>query len=225
MSAQLIQILETSFFTDDILCLRLKANTPIEFHAGQYILLGLDPEELKPFSIAAAPDGSGEIECHIRKNRQSPWMQALFTKQSGDTLYWQGPINHVSLAKNNSLPTIFVAGGTGFALVKALLETQLADQLSHPIHIYWGVRQAVDLYQHNWLVQLCQQHSNIDYTPVISEQEHNWHGTTGSVHKKVLQDFASLAEHLVYLCGPPDMQKAAKPAFLAAGLNEKNFIS
>lgn len=224
MSAKTIQILEKSFFTDDILRLRLGAEQAIEFKAGQYILLGLDAEELKPFSIAAAPDGSGELECHIRKNIHSPWMQTLFTKEQNDKLYWQGPMDHVSLTEQ-TMPTIFVAGGTGFALMKALLEKLLQAKPSYPIHIYWGVRQVADLYQHDWLVELCQQHDNIDYTPVISEQDADWKGATGAVHEKVLQDFANLDDQLVYLCGPSDMQQAAKQAFLAADLNEKHFIA
>jgi len=224
MTVQTISILEKSFFTEDILRLRLGADEPIEFKAGQYILLGLDSEELKPFSIAMAPDGSGELECHIRKNIHSSWMQGLFAKEQGDTLYWQGPINHVNLV-DKSKPTIFVAGGTGFALIKALLEQLLKTKPVGPIYLYWSVRQAADLYQHNWLLALCEQYNNIYYTPVVSEEDARWKGVTGSVHRKVLQDIQDFTNHLVYVCGPPDMQQTAKLDFLAADLDEENFIS
>lgn len=223
MSAQVIQIVEKHFFSHDILRLRLKAEAPIEFYAGQYILLGFDREILKPFSIAAAPDGSGELECHIRYNPDSPWMQTLFTKEIGDRLYWQGPIDHICL-REQTKPTIFVAGGTGFALMKALLEKQLESTPTYPIHIYWGVRQATDLYQHDWLVKLCQQYNHIHYTPVISEADANWQGITGWVHNAVLKDFPILENFVVYLCGPAEMQQVAKQAFLAAGLTEENFV-
>jgi len=224
MSAQPIHILDKSLLTNDILRLRLRADKPIAYQAGQYILLGLDAEELKPFSIAAAPDGTGELECHIRKNVHSSWMQALFNKEQGDTLYWQGPVNHVSLIDKAS-PIIFVAGGTGFALVKALLEKQLETKPNYPIHIYWGVNQVADLYQHDWLLMLSQQQDNIHYTPVILEQDVNWQGATGAVHQKVLQDIPDLENHIVYLCGPPDMAKIAKLDFSAAGLDDKSFIA
>lgn len=223
MSAQVIQIVEKHFFSHDILRLRLKAEAPIEFYAGQYILLGFDREILKPFSIAVAPDGSGELECHIRHNPHSPWMQTLFTKEIGDRLYWQGPIDHICL-REQTKPTIFVAGGTGFALMKALLEKQLQSIPKYPIHIYWGVRQEADLYQHDWLVKLSRQHDNIDYTPVISEADANWQGITGWVHNAVLKDFPILENFVVYLCGPAEMQQVAKQAFLAAGLTEENFV-
>lgn len=223
MSAQVIQIVEKHFFSHDILRLRLKAEAPIEFYAGQYILLGFDREILKPFSIGVAPDGSGELECHIRHNPHSPWMQTLFTKEIGDRLYWQGPIDHICL-REQTKPTIFVAGGTGFALMKALLEKQLQSIPKYPIHIYWGVRQEADLYQHDWLVKLSRQHDNIDYTPVISEADANWQGITGWVHNAVLKDFPILENFVVYLCGPAEMQQVAKQAFLAAGLTEENFV-
>lgn len=224
MPVQLIQIIEKSFFTDDILRLRLGAETPIAFEAGQYILLGLDANELKPFSIAIAPDDSGELELHIRKNHLSPWMQKLFSKAMGDSLYWQGPTNHIRLA-DKEMPTILVAGGTGFALVKALLEELLKTRPTCPIHLYWGVRQATELYLHDWLLGLCQQYKNLDYTHLVSEADIHWQGKTGYVHEQVLRDFPILKNYVVYLCGPPDMQIAAKKSFLEAGLPESQWIA
>lgn len=224
MSVQTIQVLEKTFLTDDILRLRLGTESPIVFEAGQYILLGLDAEELKPFSIAMAPDGSGELECHIRKNIHSPWMQSLFSKSQGDVLYWKGPVDHLSLVKQ-AMPTIFVAGGTGFALMKSLLERLLETNPVDPIHFYWGARQADELYHHQWLIELCQQHKNICYTPVISGESLDWKGATGLVHEQVLQDIPDLGDNLVYLCGPGDMHQAAKQAFLTAGLKATHFIA
>ncbi len=224
MSLAAIRIVKKSFFTDDILRLRLATDLPIEFKAGQYILLGLDSEELKPFSLAIAPDGSGELECHIRKNPASPWMQKLFSKKQGETLYWQGPIDHVSL-KAQAMPTIFVAGGTGFSLVKSLLEALLKTQPTFPIHVYWGVRQAADLYQHDWMQQLAQQHQNIAYTTVVSEPDADWQGDTRAVHEKVVDDYPDLTAHRVYLCGPPMMLPLAKQLFITAGLDEQHFIA
>ncbi len=224
MTVQTISILEKSYLTQGILRLRLGADKPIEFNAGQYILLGLDSEELKPFSIAMAPDGSGHLECHIRKNLHSSWMQSLFAKEQGGTLYWQGPINHLTLA-DKAMPTIFVAGGTGFALIKALLEQLLKTKPVEPIYLYWGVRQSDELYHHNWLAKLCQQHKNIHYIPVISELSPDWKGATGRVHEKVLQDIPNIKDHIVYLCGPMGLQQEAKQAFVDAGLKATHFIA
>ena len=224
MSAQTIQIIDKSFFTNDILRLRLKGETAITFSAGQYILLGSDADNLKPFSIAAAPDGTGEIECHIRNHDNSDWMQELFAKEIGDTLHWMGPNDQMKL-EHHVLPTIFVAGGTGFAPMKALLEALLKEQPIQPIHFYWGARQPDDLYQNEWLEQLASEHDNINYIPVISEPNDDWQGATGLVHKQVLADYPLLEHHMVYLCGPWNMVQAAKQEFIDAGLEEKHFIA
>ena len=224
MSAQPIQIIEKSLFTDDILCLKMQAESPIEFSAGQYILLGTDPDNLKPFSIAAAPTGDGIIECHIRSHDDSGWMQALFAKAIGETLYFVGPNNQMQL-QDNLLPTIFVAGGTGFAPMRALLEALLATQPIQPIHFYWGARKAADLYQDTLLKDLSRRYENLNYIPVLSEESEDWQGRTGFVHEAVLQDYPVLEHHQVYLCGPWPMVQTAKAEFFAAGLDEKHFVS
>lgn len=224
MSATPLTIIEKSLFTADILCLKMQGENPIDFSAGQYILLGTDPDNLKPFSIAAAPTGDGTIECHIRSHDDSGWMQALFAKDVGDTLYFVGPNNQMAL-QDNLFPTIFVAGGTGFAPMRALLEALLKTQPIQPIHFYWGARKAEDLYQDDLLKQLSAQYENLNYVPVLSEEDDSWQGRTGFVHEAVLSDYPVLEHHQVYLCGPWPMVQTAKEQFIAAGLTEQNFVS
>jgi len=224
MSLHTVTLVHKEFYNPTIVNLILKPQQPMPYHAGQYIMLGFQEDELKPFSIAAAPREDGLIECHIRDHDQSEWMQKLFALEAGDQLLIKGPNEQMQLA-NNSLPAIFVAGGTGFAPMKALLEDMLRKGAAMPIHFYWGARCQSDLYMHQHMIDLSQKHPNIEYIPVISDDLENWNGKTGLVHQQLLADHPNLEKFQVYLCGPWPMVQTAKEDFTKAGLKAEHFVS
>ncbi|MBO1924617.1 NAD(P)H-flavin reductase [Thiomicrorhabdus sp. 6S3-12] len=224
MSDKLVTLVHKETLAPTIVSLLLKPQQPIQYHAGQYIMLGFDSADLKPFSIAAAPREDGLIECHIRDHDNGEWMQRLFALQTGDQLLMQGPKEQMQVADNHK-PVIFVAGGTGFAPMKALLEELIRQQAGMPIDFYWGARCKEDLYMHQQMIDLSQKHPNIEYIPVISDEVENWNGATGLVHQQVLKDHPHLEKYQVYLCGPWAMQQTAKADFIEAGLSPDNFVA
>lgn len=219
-----LKVVHIEHLTTDIIQLLMKPDFPISYSAGQYIMLGFDTEDLKPFSIAAAPREDGLIECHIRKQADNEWMTKLFTISVGDTLVMQGPKDQMSVQPAHN-PILFVAGGTGFAPMKALLDELLRQKVEVPIHFYWGARHADELYMHDVMQDLERQHANLIYVPVISEEDATWQGLTGLVHKQVLKDYPSLQHKTVYMCGPWPMMETAKADFAAAGLDPIACIS
>ncbi|NPA71345.1 MAG: NAD(P)H-flavin reductase [Gammaproteobacteria bacterium] len=218
-----LEVVHVEPLAPQIIQLLLKPEQPIDYHSGQYVMLGFNAEELKPFSIASAPREDGLIECHIRNQADSEWMQALFSVKQGDTLVMEEPKAQMQLQTEHK-SIIFVAGGTGFAPMKALLETLLKQQTNTPIHFYWGARSVEDLYQHSDLLSLAKKYPNIRYTPVISDDAANWKGLTGLVHEQVLKDYPDLTEHTLYMCGPWPMVQQAKQDFFKAGLSESDCI-
>lgn len=213
-----LKVVHIEHFTADIMQLLMKPDFPVIYAAGQYIMLGFEAHELKPFSIAAAPREDGLIECHIRKQPDSAWMERLFAVQVGDTLVMQSPKDQLPFVEAHT-PILFVAGGTGFAPLKALLDEYLRHHSELPLHFYWGVRQSRDLYLHRTMQDLERRHANLYYVPVVSETDAHWQGLNGLVHQQVLKDYPSLAHKTVYMCGPWPMIETAKPAFLEAGLS------
>jgi len=219
-----LKVVHIEHLTTDIIQLLMKPDFPVAYSAGQYIMLGFDSEDLKPFSIAAAPRDDGLIECHIRNQADSKWMQQLFAVSVGDTLVMQGPKDQMSVQPAHH-PILLVAGGTGFAPMKALLDELLRQKVEVPMHFYWGARHAEDLYMHDVMQDLERQHANLLYIPVISEEDPSWQGTTGLVHKQVLKDYSSLAHKTIYMCGPWPMMETAKKDFSEAGLEPTSCIS
>jgi len=216
----LIKVVHANHLTSDIIQLLMQAEHPITYTSGDYIMLGFEEQDLKPFSIASAPREDGLIECHIRKQSDSEWMEKLFSTQAGDKLVMQGPKKQMAL-KSAHETILFVAGGTGFAPLRALLIESLRQEISVPICFYWGARSADELYMHEWLIELTEKHGHIDYIPVVSDKTDNWQGETGLVHETVLKQHPNMAHNTVYMCGPWPMIQTAKQAFFDAGLAEE----
>lgn len=118
---------------------------------------------------------------------------------------------------------IFMAGGTGFAPVKAIVEHFLALGTRRPIDIYWGARNPADFYQRSLAEQWAAAAPNVHFHAVLSDPE--WarrHGMrAGLVHEAVLDDHADLSGHDVYMSGPPAMIDAGRKLFSEAGLPEE----
>ncbi|GKT11375.1 MAG: NAD(P)H-flavin reductase [Thiomicrorhabdus sp.] len=212
-----LKVVHVESLADHIIQLLLKPDFPIRYAAGDYIMLGFDREDLKPFSIASAPREDGLIECHIRIQSETDWMQRLAAVRVGDQLIMEDPKSQIMLQPAHQ-PIILVAGGTGFAPMKAILETLVKEHVAVPIHLYWGANSVEELYMHKEMLALTHMHGNIEYIPVISNTDASWDGLKGYVHEQVLKQHPSLKHVTAYICGPWEMVQKAKSDFTEAGL-------
>jgi CDP-4-dehydro-6-deoxyglucose reductase len=122
---------------------------------------------------------------------------------------------------------VFVASGTGFAPIKAIIEEAAHKGIERPMTLYWGGRRPKDLYM-NSLAQSWAEAGRLKYVPVISDAlpEDAWNGRTGFVHRAVMEDFPDLSGCQVYACGVPVMVDAARKDFTAAcRLPEEEFYA
>jgi CDP-4-dehydro-6-deoxyglucose reductase len=111
---------------------------------------------------------------------------------------------------------VFVASGTGFAPIKAILEYAFNKGLTRPMVLYWGGRRPKDLYMNELALQWAAEHPAFRYVPVISEAlpEDGWAGRKGFVHRAAMEDFPDLSAHQVYACGVPVMVDSARRDFV-----------
>ncbi len=194
----------------------------IAFNAGQYINILLEDGERRAFSFANPPHENGAIELHVRRIPGGRFTGHVFERmQLGDTLRFEGPLGSFTL--NDSVrPILFVAGATGFAPVKSIVEDAFHRGLQRPMRLYWGVRRRRDLYMLELAERWQREHGNFQVVPVLShpEPDVHWEGRTGLVHEAMLQDFGDLTGYEVYVCGSLRMVEAAVPAFIASGLSQ-----
>jgi NAD(P)H-flavin reductase len=201
--------------------LRLDGGEHISFYAGQYINILLEDGAKRSFSFATAPQVNDRIELHIRRIAGGRYTGQVFERmRAGDPVRFEGPLGAFFLREDSEKPIIFVAGSTGFAPVKSMLEYAFSRGVRRRMLLYWGTRSLKDMYLAALPRQWAREHDNFAFVPVLSDPapEDRWEGRTGLVHEAILADFPSLAGHQVYACGSAAMVEAAHPAFRARGL-------
>ena len=213
-----------------IVKIRLPANERLQFLAGQYIDLLLKDGHRRSFSLATAPHDDALLELHIRHIAGGVFTEKLFNDYKGrEILRFEGPLGAFYLREDSDKPIILVAGGTGFAPIKGVIEHALHHHIDRdrPMVLYWGVRAKQDLYLPE-LPGQWQQSANFTFIPVLSDPapDDAWPGRTGFVHQAVLDDFADLSGYQVYACGGPAMIDAARRTFVTTrALPPEEFFS
>ena len=200
-----------------VLFLKLPTGERLQFLAGQYIDILLKSGKRRSFSMANAPHNDQLIELHVRKSPGGAFSSYVFEEMKERAiLRFEGPLGTFYLREDSDKPMIFVAGGTGFAPVKAVIEHAFHYGDDRPIVLYWGVRSLRDLYMPELPLQWQREHPNFTYIPVLSDPlpEDGWQGRTGFVHQAVLDDFPDLSGYQVYACGAPGMTDLAKKTFV-----------
>lgn len=217
------------------LFLKLPSSEHLHFMAGQYIEFLLKDGKRRAFSLANAPHVDNFLELHLRLIPDGQFTQYVFNEMPEKAIMRiEGPFGSFYLREDSDKPIIMVAGGTGFAPVKGMIEHMLHKQLDRKVILYWGARAREDLYLQELPEAWAAEYPNIEFIPVLSDAkpEDNWQGRTGLVHQAVLDDFAvlglgdySLKDCEVYCCGAPAMVEVAHASFLQHGLAEDAFFS
>jgi CDP-4-dehydro-6-deoxyglucose reductase len=213
----------------DVMRIRLKlpAAERLQFLAGQYIDILLKDGTRRSLSLANPPHDDALIELHMR-NYGGPFSRHVFIQmKEKDILRFEGPLGSFYLREDSSKPVVLLAGGTGFAPIKAIIEHAIHNQLKRHIILYRGARRPADLYL-NELPEGWQRDNAVAYVPVLSDVADGdvWNGRCGLVHQAVMEDLPDLSGYEVYACGAPAMVEAARRDFTSrCGLPEAAFYA
>lgn len=204
--------------THDITRLRLaiRGAAPA-FAPGQYAQLTFGDCPARSYSMANRP-GDETLEFHIRHVPEGVASTYVAEQlQPGERVSIEGPFGTAFLREPITSPLVLIAGGSGLAPMKSILLSALEQRRGHRIRLYHGVREERDLYDTEILEELCARHDGLTYVPVLSAASDHAACRTGFVHDAVARDFASLADHEVYMAGPPPMVNAATEMAVALG--------
>ena len=211
--------------------LRLPKSQEFNFMPGQYIDIIMKDGQRRSFSIANLPQQAGEegLELHIRHVPDGHFTPLVFNAmRERDLLRLEGPFGAYLLqpqADEPDRPMIMVAGGTGFSPIKGLVQQALGDNPAQRIHLFWGARNAQDLYMNEVAEAWARAHQNFAYTPVLSEStDPHWRGANGWVHEAVLAGYENFDGMDVYASGPPVMIDAVRDGLIAAGMRPERFF-
>jgi len=209
--------------THDIVRVRVALDTALAFRAGQFVSLALDglPGVTRCYSFAAPPADDHEVSFIVRKvpgGQLSPHLvDADDAAVLGRAVELSGVAGDLTL-RPGSGPLVLVAGGSGLGPLLALLKQAALDGETRPFTLYFGAREARDLYCADELEALGRAlPGGLRVVPVLSAapEGDGWTGERGLVTEKLP---ARAAGAQAYLCGPPAMIDAAIPALLRAGV-------
>jgi len=195
--------------THDIKRLVLRPAKPIEFSPGQYVQLQFTPQHIRPYSMAGLA-GDAEFEFHVRlvsDGRVTGYIaQGL---KVGDAVKVSGPLGSAYLRRKHEGPMLLVAGGTGLAPVLSILRGAIAQGMTNPMHLYFGVRSPRDLYGMDCLDRLKQAQPALTVHVVVTSGGNPALHRCGLVTDAIDQDHRDLTGWRAYLSGSPPMVEAA----------------
>ncbi len=183
--------------------------------------------------MATPPRDDNQVELHIRHMPGGVFTDHVFgagatAMKEREILRVEAPLGSFFLREDSDAPMVFLASGTGFAPIKALIERLRETGSRREIALYWGGRRPRDLYQSELAEQWAAQMPNLRFVPVVSDAqpEDAWEGRTGFVHQAVLQDLPDLSRWQVYACGAPAMVESARRDFVEqAGLDPEAYFA
>ncbi|TNF58663.1 MAG: CDP-6-deoxy-delta-3,4-glucoseen reductase [Burkholderiales bacterium] len=215
-----------------VMRLQLPAADTFQYHAGQYVEFLLRDGDRRSYSMANAPHTQAagpHIELHLRHMPGGKFTDHVFgAMKEKEILRIEGPFGSFFLREDSTRPIVFLASGTGFAPIRAIIEHMRFKGIQRPATLYWGGRRPADLYQDGWIREQLTHLPWLQYVPVVSDAlpEDGWTGRTGFVHQAVLQDFPDLSGHEVYACGAPVVIESARRDYVTqAGLPEEAFFA
>lgn len=227
-----------------IVYLRLPAGTRVKFRAGQYLQVLLEDGQRRSYSMANPPHENDSLVLHVRHLEGGLFSGRVAALQAGDVLNVEAPLGSFSLHDEDTGPLLFVAGGTGFAPVKAMLDDIVKRAIQRPATLLWGVRRAEHLYAMAAVERWQKLLPGFRFQAVLSDAPAPPGDTitdtitaaitgaitgatagtaTGLVHQAIAALCPSLAGHTLYCCGAPPMVAAVRTTALALGLAPAHF--
>ena len=209
-ATQEAEVVAVEQMTHDIRLIRLRLHdrSAFRFTAGQYLRLAVEGAPARQYSMASRPDVE-LVDLHVRAvpgGRTSG--RIMSSLQSGTRVSVEGPAGSAYLRDAHPGPIVAIAGGSGLAPAKSIVETALMSGMDVPVHLYFGARTEQDLYLIEHFQGLTRRFRNLSFFPVLSASESSrWR--TGYVSGAVAEDHGSLAGAKAYVAGPPAMVDAS----------------
>ncbi len=219
------RVVEMHDLTHDIRRVRLniEAGGPYSFSAGQHAQLKFGPGiPERSYSMANRPD-EAPLDFIIRRVPHGQASGYAFTSlHVGSEVTVSGPHGTAYLRENHDGPILAVAGGSGLAPIKAIVETALQGDPARELYLYFGVRDEQDVYMEEELTALEQKHPNVSVHIVLSRPARTTARRTGMVVEAAMADMASFEGVKAYAAGPPPMVEALQQRLEAKGMKRSD---
>jgi CDP-4-dehydro-6-deoxyglucose reductase len=215
------QIVEVNPLTDTILQVVVAPETYIDYQAGQYLQL-LYADTSAYYSIANAPMGTHRYELHIRHSRDKDTDKRLLDeiKQQGFVTL-RAPFGICDFAHLDPIkPILFIAAGTGFAPVKAMIEQLLLSGDSRCFELIWSARTQSDLYLEEKVKQWQTHVKQFQHAYLLTSENKQ-----AMVAKVLARHAKKLNQWQIVISGPFDLVYRTRDQLIAHGVARSHLYS
>jgi NAD(P)H-flavin reductase/hemoglobin-like flavoprotein len=208
----------------DVCVLSIRPEPRLEYAPGQSVAIETParPRLWRYYSMANAPRPDGLLEFHIRLVDGGAVSMALTSEQiEGSPLRLGPPVGALTLDGTCERDLLLVAGSTGLAPLKAILEQVAALEAPPQVQLFFGAATAEGLYDLDALDKLAARHPWLALTPVITggsaTADPGFAGQTGTLPEVVARS-GNWARREAYLAGPSEMVQETVTRLASAGL-------
>ncbi|MFE9428542.1 globin domain-containing protein [Kitasatospora sp. NPDC006697] len=180
----------------------VQPDQPYPYRGGQFVSMTTPwwPRTWRYYSPAHAPRRDNSITFMVRALTGGRVSNALVRHaELGDTVTLGPPLGDLALDARSQRAVVCVAGGTGLATARALIEQAVLDGVRRPVDLYVGSRTLEELYAIDDLHQLSRRHSWLAVRATVADELTSGSGT------QLLNSLAKQGpwpDHDAFLAGP-----------------------
>lgn len=210
--------------TPTLAVLTVQTDKPFPYHAGQHVSIQSARwhRVWRPFSVANAPRQDGTLSFHIRAV-PGGWVSTALVQHTrvGDLINLGPPQGTMTLAAGSGNGLFCVAGGSGLAPIKALIEQAIRDSSPakrRKIRLFLGARRQSEFYDLPDLWNLETSYPWLRITPAVSD-ERGYSGIRGLL-PDVIARHRPLPGDDVYISGPSEMVEKSIQVLSTTGMRK-----
>lgn len=207
--------------TAEIAVMQIVPRQPYRYMPGQSIATETPyrPKMWRYYSPANAPRADGSIELHVRAIDGGGVSSALVhAAQPGDMLRLGAPVgNQLTLTPDGRRDLLLIAGGTGLAPLRSLIEQVGMEGGQRRVHLFVGARTGRELYDLRTLQSWA---ARCPWLQVVAAASNDplYPGDRGHIVDVALR-YGRWDQHEVYVCGSPTMVTATVDQLNRIGLD------
>ena len=226
-----VSLIERREITDDLMIIKIRPETAMDFKPGQYCTLGLEGIE-RAYSIVSAPyQAELEIFVELVPEPDGALTPLIWKMKEGDVMTIRPRCKGIFTLDQKYNSHLMVATVTGVAPFMSILRNYFHEgSQGHCFHVLEGASYSDELVYDRELFDMERKHPDtLRFVPTVSrpkeEKNAGWQGETGRVNEIV----GSYAEKMglrpettmVYACGHPGMIEDVKERMAPKGFKVK----
>jgi CDP-4-dehydro-6-deoxyglucose reductase len=221
------RVKSVSPLADDMRLLHLQTprTNRLRFLAGQTVSLALADGPAASRAVASCPCDDRNLQFHVRRRAGDEFAERVFAGLKGvETVRVEGPRGAFVLNEESHRPLIFIAGETGFAPIKSLIEHAMALDAAETLDLYWIAAGKSGHYLDNLCRAWSDALDNFRYAPLQADGAPSDEAVMERALRHVVQDHPRLGDYDVYVAGPGPLANAAEYLLLEYGLPRQQMI-